>query len=166
MNTDVPMDRVMASVRSVHTGGLPTPRRSPEETLMTTNPLALLDELDEARAAATPGPWKVCEDHGRDVADEAWSWVAVTTEMGREVATTWPVGHEQHDPEADAALIVAEHNSLPLLTAALRAVAELHDGRRCADYTFESLRGYEPCPTVAAITAALTPEAADAGADL
>lgn len=98
---------------------------------------AVLDELDGLRAKATPGWNLVGGTHDRVVIDGLGEHVCETLQP------------------TDAALIVAAVNRLPQLTAALRAVLAEHDGIRCPDRTFESLRGVEPCPTVAAITTAL-----------
>lgn len=78
-----------------------------------TDPVELLDQLDQAHAAATPGPWDL--DYDGDVVpkDRANQWIAITTQA------------------PNGALIVTAVNALPQLTAALRAVlarAEEWDG--------------------------------------
>ena len=79
---------------------------------MTTPITELCDQLDQLRAAATPGTWSVSEDAigGTDIvtSDEVY----VSDEMGA-------------ISKVDAALIVAAVNVLPQLTAALRAVEAL-----------------------------------------
>jgi hypothetical protein len=64
----------------------------------------LLDDLDAARAKATPGEWELDED------------------------SISPL--DLYTSDADAALIVAAVNALPRLTAALRAVEVLAEGWR------------------------------------
>ena len=79
----------------------------------------LLDQLDQARAAATPGPWQV-------ESGDVWTVPEFDLHrfdvMGEQVAKTDLV-------DADASLIVAAVNHLPQLTAALRAVLALADER-------------------------------------
>lgn len=75
--------------------------------------LALLDRLDEARAAATPGPWHVMRSTDDRRAYAITAGRVVTDSAGCSTP--------------DAACIVAEHNAVPALVAALRnvlAVAE------------------------------------------
>jgi hypothetical protein len=80
----------------------------------TTDPRALLDALDEAHTKATPGPW---EADGFLVLPGYWG-------------DTPPVLARTND-NTDAAAIVAAHNALPALTAAVRAglaLADVWDG--------------------------------------
>lgn len=60
--------------------------------------------MRERAEAATPGPWFTHEEHGRDYADEGWSYVATITRSGAEVtATAYPGGPDHgHDAQADA----------------------------------------------------------------
>jgi hypothetical protein len=101
-----------------------------------------LDALDQAHAAATPGPWQVDND-GDDLAVTAGtarglpgSWRATDRIFTSDVGE-WS-GEEEHESEqrkADAATIVAEHNATPRLVAAVRAVLEVAgDLDRDADY--------------------------------
>ena len=111
------------------------------------DPGALLDRLEEARTAATRGPWSVDGTCG-PVMGAAILPPYGTSEVPVVALDAGVIR------EADAALIVALVNAAPTLIrlarerAALRdAVLGLHDGRTCCDRTFESMRGYEPCPT-------------------
>jgi hypothetical protein len=70
--------------------------------------LALLDQLDAAREKATPGEWREGAAHPYVYAESPGC----------------PVVADCYGP-ANLALIVAAVNALPILTAALRAVAEL-----------------------------------------
>lgn len=85
---------------------------------------ALLDQLDQLRAAATPGPWL------------AWDAPDVTaiaagvehTPSGTPInPKAWVVDGASGLTDADAALIVAAVNAVPQLTTALRAVLQLAD---------------------------------------
>jgi hypothetical protein len=85
-------------------------------TAPTPDPGALLDRLEEARNAATPGPW--IQWHAPDV-------VAIGTgfAMHRGVPSNpsgWVVSGASGLTGADAALIVAMHEALPALIAAAR----------------------------------------------
>jgi hypothetical protein len=74
---------------------------------------ALLDRLEQAHAAATPGPW--CED------EEGFHDLEAIDEHGfGEVIGRIDAGE-------DVTLIVAAVNALPSLVSALRAVADLAD---------------------------------------
>jgi hypothetical protein len=89
-----------------------------------------LDRLDQAHAAATPGPWATYEAHGRDYCDEAWSFLGIRSMTGvlPQVAQTHPLWDSESELAGeDAAAIVAEHNATPRLVAALRAVLSLAD---------------------------------------
>lgn len=44
--------------------------------------------MRERAGAATPGPWTIREQHGRDIADEGWSDVRVVSPVG-DVAVTY-----------------------------------------------------------------------------
>jgi hypothetical protein len=106
-----------------------------------------LDQLDQAHAEGTPGPWRLDDDTdgcGHVVSDRPTGTAAYVA--------------EPHSSYADGALIVAAVNALPELIAALRAVlAEceaLEDDRSVGiegDYTDSAFR------IRTAITAALTP---------
>lgn len=81
---------------------------------MTADPArALLDQLDAAQQAATPGPWHVMRSNDERRAYAITAGRIVTDSAGCSVA--------------DAAAIVAEHNALPALTSALRQLADLAD---------------------------------------
>lgn len=117
---------------------------------MSADPTSLLDALDAARAEATPGPWEVLPDEG------IWA-SSPTDDFGTFVTTLEDL------PDSDAACIVAEHNNLPRLTAALRAVLALADEHenRWPDFSPAG----DPLPYVvttadlrAAIASALTEE--------
>jgi hypothetical protein len=128
--------------------------------------LALLDELERARAEATPGPWRLSTEEagepypgllGYNARDEIV--VAYTGLIPLEP-------HEEADARSDAALIVAAVNALPRLTAALRAVLELADeyerrGRLNADSSSLDSRVHQMAADRLrdTITAALSPEA-------
>jgi hypothetical protein len=96
----------------------------------TTDVAGLLARLEETHKAATPGPWATYEEHGRDISDEGWSLLAIRSMTGTlpDVALTHPLwGHENELAREDAAAIVAAHNHLPALIAAVRAVLALAD---------------------------------------
>lgn len=108
-------------------------------------PRELLDQLDALREATDPHPvlpWHVDpqDDH------------RIATRLGGGVCSTYL--------PADAALIVAAVNHLPELTAALRAVLDMHtpidDGGPNSGICMDCAVSY-PCTTVEAITAALSP---------
>jgi hypothetical protein len=65
---------------------------------------SLLEQIKEALANATPGPWRWNEEHGRDFTDEGWSvinvWRGVASNTVAELGPS-----EQEDPQADAHLI-------------------------------------------------------------
>ena len=65
--------------------------------------------MRERAGAATQGTWTSHEEHGRDICDEAWSYVEVRTPAGQSIAATaYPGGPEQtEDPQADAAHIAS-----------------------------------------------------------
>jgi hypothetical protein len=71
----------------------------------------LLDDLDAARAKATPGDWAVAFDEWSEGAAVETDDERITPEIGT----------------ADAFLIARMHLALPRLTAALRAVEALAD---------------------------------------
>lgn len=86
---------------------------------MTADVLALLDQLDQAREKATPGEWSVATS-------ERAAGGAYIDADPRPVGCPPPwVGHASR--VTDAACIVAEHNALPALTAAVRAALVLAD---------------------------------------
>lgn len=83
---------------------------------------AWLQQLDELRAAATPGPWEPWTG--------SYGGVGASTPDGDIVLdySTWVDNPEDHrQAQALTALIVAAVNNLPQLTAAIRAVLELAD---------------------------------------
>jgi hypothetical protein len=79
---------------------------------------ALLDRLEQAHAAATPGPW-LTYHHPDDRSSATVDFTGARSSDGY-VAVCWR-------SSADAAAIVAEHNAIPALVSALRAVADLAD---------------------------------------
>jgi len=81
---------------------------------------AWLQQLDELRAAATPGPWAQQNDAPNLVYGDEVNGIFVCN-TGYDRATS----PADSLPVADAALIVAAVNALPQLTAAVRAVLEL-----------------------------------------
>lgn len=114
----------------------------------------LLDGLEAAAKAATPGPWLT------------WRAPDVTAigsgfEMYEGVPSNpngWVVSGASGLTPADAACIVVEHNAVPRLTAAIRAVLEIH--RRTVvraddgDWGICTHDGHEwPCVTVRALGA-------------
>jgi hypothetical protein len=150
----------------------------------------LLDQLDTAHAAATPGPWRVPSP-----------FMKLVDVPSREASIT-------SESAADAAVIVADHNAVPQLVSAVRTVLDRHQpwyeagGKRhdnlvtvgCADYdgcdadgvvtdcAASDGDGHEvlacnecrcvvdcempgyllwPCPTVRAVVGALTAGSAD-----
>lgn len=113
---------------------------------MTADVLALLDQLDQAREKATPGPWTSDEYgliSGPDAPADVDHWIASGIA-----------------PD-DQAAIVAAVNALPALTAALRAALDLHvpldrgTGPQCQGCATRSTFTPWPCPTATAITTAL-----------
>jgi hypothetical protein len=91
----------------------------------TDNLTELLDRLEAAAAAATPGPWYVEEHAGRD------GMVVMADGFRR---AHLPQTRLVENAEADAALIVAAVNALPTLVAELRAhQAAVHAVRELAD---------------------------------
>jgi hypothetical protein len=91
-----------------------------------TSPItALCDQLDQLRAAATPGEWHVAKggliDAGEYDIVISGGQVDCMARCYGGVSTI-----EGDNLPADAALIVAAINALPQLTAALRAVEALH----------------------------------------
>jgi len=83
----------------------------------------LLDGLEAAAKKATPGPWKV-ENDGGQCSGTGEYWAEYGVACGGK--PPFVVGDDE-EAEADAACIVAEHNTAPLLVAAIRAVLELAD---------------------------------------
>jgi hypothetical protein len=130
-----------------------------------------VDALDKLREAATPGPWM---QHPADsayvigevVEDEEGpaDYLDVADAGGR------PPGYPG-SAVADAALIVAAVNALPHLTAAIRGVLAVHGAIDAVQYlgarqiprrvctgcgSDDGNWQIWPCPTVRAITAALS----------
>ena len=99
--------------------------------MVTASPAVLLREAaSRMRAlaeAATPGPWAVGEQHGRDIADEGWSEVVVFSEAlpdkrsgypgGVLAFTAIPTGDNDTEAQADAAHIAAWHPAVALAVA-------------------------------------------------
>jgi hypothetical protein len=127
---------------------------------VTADVTGLLDALDAAHAAATPGPWQYDPESPGEVwdGDDRWPGVIATATEG-----------------ADAAAIVAEHNASPRLVAALRAVLALADeidedaarqapaaGLSAEDYA-RSWRADAPNRIRSAVVAALGVETTEAG---
>lgn len=81
-------------------------------------------------AAATPGPWANVEQHGRDITDEAYSYIYVgVAPLGREVASTYPPGRDGDPCEANAAYIATMHPGVGLALADLLILAASHEAR-------------------------------------
>lgn len=83
---------------------------------------ALLDQLDAAHAAATDGPWYFDRERlaaNNETGDFLFDFRGVV------LVADHPIGVQECT--ADGELIVAAVNSLPRLTAALRAVLALAD---------------------------------------
>jgi hypothetical protein len=136
--------------------------------------LALLDQLDEARAKATPGPWHWDQKFG----EKNDTGLALTNDAGAEIVGAYNTHccDFRDDPtveDTDAALIVAAVNALPKLTAALRRVVEraereVKDAEAGARYAAEvdqtvllrseEARAYAWRTVQSLLTAALTPE--------
>jgi hypothetical protein len=120
-----------------------------------------LDALDQAHAAATPGPW---------ITDGHELYAAHSVELGipsEWVAETCDVDDPQRGV-ANAAAIVAEHNAWPRVSAALRAVLALadEDDARRGDYGYRIRNGLDPSPgdrIRTAVVAALGVETTEAG---
>jgi hypothetical protein len=102
-----------------------------------TEPLRLLNDLDAARAAGTPGEWRVNPDADQEV-----------------LCTNGSVG--QVWLPRDAALIVAAVNALPQLTAALRAVLAKCDAME-REAAKPQLGGFMADEFRRVVTAALAP---------
>lgn len=88
-----------------------------------------------ARAeAATPGPWRVVEEHGRDIADEGWSQVTIQSEVGLRDEVAEVIDDERTDENAE--FIAAARADVPALLDALAAanaeIARLYELRRAA----------------------------------
>lgn len=99
----------------------------------------LLDQLDQLRAAATPGPW------AQNGADPAYviGQVSEDGEQYLDVADAGAsvgIGEGWRKAEADAALIVAAVNALPKLTAKLRAVEALWAEHHAAGVPVDPIR--------------------------
>lgn len=150
---------------------------------MTTDPRQLLDHLDALHAASSPGPWEaeLCEGELTVSAGTArtewtqheWGKLGVpafsyrsTDRIYEHTLETWDaIEPDDQQREADADLIVAAVNALPQLTSALRAVLALHQRERgpwdssvCTHcMTAQEEQQEWPCPTVQAVTAALSP---------
>ena len=145
-------------------------RAAVPDVIPATGPAAILDLWRKATAEATPGPWSIAEKHGQDITDEHWSDVRIKDAEGGDVAATF-ISHllEPGNSAQDEVFIVTARTAIPLLVAAVERVMDLHRGITDGDYP-ESLAlcdecgEWAPCPTVRAITAALTGK--DAGDEL
>lgn len=100
----------------------------------------LLDQLDQLRAAATPGPW------AQNGADPAYI-IGQVSEDGEEYLDVADAGASVRPgisgwrrAEADAALIVAAVNALPKLTAKLRAAEALWAEHHTAGVPVDPIR--------------------------
>ena len=74
------------------------------------------ETLRERAKAASPGPWRTFEHHGRDMTDEGWSEIGAQND-GHTVAITYPTGFENDYPEPDAAYIATMHSGVGLALA-------------------------------------------------
>lgn len=117
----------------------------PETETETPDPVA--DYLAEVRTvtdAATKGPWAITEEHGRDIADEAWSDVRITGPAGEQIMIAYLTSVlEPGSPseDADPDFVIAARSFAPRLRAALDAVLALHQpgpavvlGALCRDH--------------------------------
>lgn len=116
-------------------------------------------------AAATPGPWK----HGNANEKPYAPFWMITNEAFHNPGPDdeeWVAVELHTGVEADAEFIAAARTDIPLLLAAVQAVLDLHEpvtdygGAVRCDHCLLDIGLYYayPCPTVAAITAALTQE--------
>lgn len=71
--------------------------------------------LRKLATAATPGPWSVTEQHGRDIADEAWSDVRVSSPAG-DVAITY-LSNVIEGGDENEAYIASMHPAVALAVA-------------------------------------------------
>lgn len=77
-----------------------------------------IDELERMLAAATPGEWEFVAEGVKD-ANATWLWIAPKTWHTR-VARVVVYKTQEDEQEANAALIVALHNSAPALLTEIR----------------------------------------------
>jgi hypothetical protein len=78
--------------------------------------------------AATKGPWSITENHGRDIADEAWSDIRITGPAGEQIMLAYLTGIlEPGSPseDADPDFIIAARSYVPALLGMARAVLKL-----------------------------------------
>ncbi|MGW3808823.1 hypothetical protein [Micromonospora sp. NPDC005113] len=114
-----------------------------------------IDAIRQRAQAADSGPWRVVEEHGRDIADEAYTRLTIQTAIrhgeSREVAE---MGDTYHDwasklPEENAEFIAHARQDIPALlakvdelTATQDRAAKRIDGLR--DYFLEALESSHP----------------------
>ena len=120
-----------------------------------------IERVEALAGAATEGPWEAHANLGR---------VPNLVDIRREDPISFAVLHDDrrpHNMRADAAFIAASRTVVPQLTAALRAVLDLHSpgGGRVPICTLclvedEGVHEMYPCATVRAITDALGGEQA------
>lgn len=120
-----------------------------------------LTEIEARAAAATEGPWSP-HDFGHQGEEEPSSIVVHTGRFDWQAiydgedspAVAWMPGWDSQE-DSNARFITAARQDVPALTAALRAVLELHSPAAVA--SGQGAQCYEdyPCTTVQAITAAL-----------
>jgi hypothetical protein len=146
---------------------------------VTADPLHLLGHLDALSAKATAGPWNAATApaEGSDQTHAEYLAGSLRPGEGRPLWVSWallPNGPEEDaeyvlpvvtgdgpTSEANAALIVAARNALPMLVTALRGVLELHapfdrgTGPHCQGCATHVTFTHWPCATVLAITDAL-----------
>lgn len=128
---------------------------------------ARLDAIEAAHAAATAGPWQVDGD-GDDLAVTAGtarglpgSWMATDRIFTSEVGDWSGETEDEADQRrADAAAIVAAHNNVAWLVAAVRGVLDRHhrisEGEPGSEVDYCEDDGFVwPCATYQDITAAL-----------
>jgi hypothetical protein len=99
----------------------PGNRRPPENDPVA----AALEEIIGRAGAAAEGPWTLTEQHGRDIADEAWSREAVTGASGDPVALTYETSILEPDGDGNGPFIAAARDDVPCLAGALRDILEL-----------------------------------------
>jgi hypothetical protein len=115
-----------AGLRSVPAPG--AGRQAPDGDLV----MAALDEIISRADMAAAGPWTLAEQHGRDIAAEAWSREAVTGADGDPVALTYETSVLEPDCDGNGPFIAAARDDVPFLAGALRDILELAAGARPA----------------------------------
>ena len=135
--------------------------------------MTLLETLRALAPVVTPGPMMAQEDP----CDDQDYKVLVTTAQTRTFPGTWVMRAEHNwreaeygdrriswkEAEANAALIVALHNALPTIIAALETVTLIHDEDWLAERISDSLdMDWRPIDAARAIIAGLEKDVGDA----